>query len=298
MPKKHRVLLVSDMHYTTEETHAEMKRLDPTVNTSVAAGDAFGYTQREKIEKVYEAIVREHGISPLDAVLVLGDLSIDDYSFRNLPLNYCKKFKEDCMDRLPCPAYAIPGNHDSYPTEIWQEVFGYGRQFSVEVDDAVFLMMDVFADVPANSASGSHSTLFDEAFLRNALEAYKGKKIFLCAHHVSENLFTDETKRLIRESEDVVCLFRGHIHKNAVYDLGEDFGHKTLIDIGGYAYNGFCIEKRWTFNIFDFAWAWGYQILEWDEDSVHTYHLKPAMHYKAENGEFDVEETVSGECNF
>lgn len=297
MKKKHRVLLVSDMHYTTEETHAEMKKLDPAVNTSAAAGDAFGYTQREKIEKVYESIVREHEMSPLDAVLVLGDLSIDDYSFRNLPLNYCKKFKEDCMDRLPCPSYALAGNHDSYPNEIWEEIFGYGRQFEVELGDAVFLMMDTFNSTPANSASGSPCTPLDADFLRAALERHKGKKIFVCAHHIADKVFTDETKALVRDS-DILCFFRGHIHRNAIYELGEELGHKILIDIGGFAYDGKCIDKRWTFSIFDFAWAWGYQILEWDENGVHTYHVKPAMHYKAENGEFDVEETVSGVTNF
>lgn len=295
---KHRVLLVSDMHYTTEETHAEMKRIDPSVNTSVAAGDAFGYTQREKIEKVYESILREHETAPLDAVLVLGDLSIDDYSFRNLPTNYCKKFKEDCLDRLPCPSYAIPGNHDSYPEELWREVFGYGRQFAVELDGAVFLMMDVFNDTPANSASGSHATPLDADFLRESLSKYAGKKIFLCAHHVGESVFTEETKEILRNAEDLVCLFRGHVHKNAVIDLGDAVGHKTLIDIGGFAYDGKKVDNRWTFSIFDFAWAWGYQIVEWDDKSVHTYHVKPTMHYEAENGVFDVEETVSGVTDF
>lgn len=297
---RHRVLLVSDMHYTTEETYAEMKRIDPSVNTSAAAGNAFGYTQKEKIEKIYEAVLYEHQKSPLDAVLVLGDLSIDDYSFRNLPLNYCRKFKEDCMDRLPCPSYAIPGNHDSYPDEIWNEIFGYGRQFTVEIGDAVFLMMDTFAAFPANSASGSACTPLDANFLSTTLNTYKGKKLFLCAHHIGDKVFTEETKALIRDAESLICLFRGHTHKNAVYDLGKELGHKVLIDIGGYAYEGKCIEGRWTFSLFDFAWAWGYQIVEWDDktDSVHTYHRKPAMHYTAENGEFDVEETVSGVVDF
>ena len=52
MQPKHRVLLVSDMHYTTEETHDALKLICPTANTSAAAGDALGHTQREKIEKI------------------------------------------------------------------------------------------------------------------------------------------------------------------------------------------------------------------------------------------------------
>jgi len=294
---KHRVLLVSDMHYTTEETREELKKIDPTMNTSAAAGNAFGYTQREKIEKIYEAVIEENQKAPLDAVLVLGDLSIDDYSFRNLP-NYCQKFKEECMDRFPCPAYAIPGNHDSYPDEMWREVFGYGRQFAVEIDDAVFLMMDVFRSTPADSASGSPLTPLEASYLRQALAQYVGKKIFLCAHYFTERIFTEAAREIIFNSPDIVCLFRGHTHKNEVCWLGKEYNNKALIDIGGYAYNGFCIDKKWTFDIFDFAWAWGYQILEWEEDSIHTYHIKPALHYKAGNGEFDVKETISGITDF
>jgi DNA repair exonuclease SbcCD nuclease subunit len=38
------------------------------------------------------------------------------------------KFKEECMDRLPCPAYAIPGNHDSYSDSEW---FEFGKQSKI-----------------------------------------------------------------------------------------------------------------------------------------------------------------------
>ena len=109
---KQRFLLVSDMHYSVEETPEEYKKIYPNARASVASGNAFGKTQRQKIEKIYEDIMEEQRRSPLDAVLVLGDLSIDDYDYRQLPISYCKKFKEDCMDRLPVPSYAIPGNHE------------------------------------------------------------------------------------------------------------------------------------------------------------------------------------------
>ena len=102
---KKRILLVSDMHYTTDITPD--KNTDASVSVSLAAGDAFGFTQSRKIEKILRDITEENAREKLDMVLVLGDLSIDDYSFRNLPENYCKKFKEDCMDKLPCPSYAL-----------------------------------------------------------------------------------------------------------------------------------------------------------------------------------------------
>ena len=50
---KQRFLLVSDMHYTTEETAAELKLIYPDAKASVAAGNAFGKKQREKVEKIW-----------------------------------------------------------------------------------------------------------------------------------------------------------------------------------------------------------------------------------------------------
>lgn len=292
---KHRVLLVSDMHYTTEETPEEMARIDPAVKASVAAGDAFGHTQREKIAMVRDAILTEHEASPLDAVLVLGDLSIDDYDFRNLPDNYCRRFKEEVMDRLPCPAWALAGNHDSYPDEMWREVFGYGRQYALEIGGCVFLMADTFRETPAHGASGSPYTPLDTDFLREMTEKYTGKPLCLCAHHIKEDGESPQTREWIRTAP-VVCLFRGHTHHNGVIATGEEYGHKPLIDIGGYAYNGIRTpEGKWVFSRFDFSWAWGYQILEWEDegDRMLTYHVRPAYRYLAENGIFETVRTVS-----
>ncbi len=292
---KHRVLLISDMHYTTEETHAELKQKFPTANTSAAAGDALGHTQKEKIDLLREAILDEHEKAPLDGVLVLGDLSVDDYDFRNRPDNYCRRFRDEVMDRLPCPAWALAGNHDSYPDEMWREMFGYGRQFAVEIGGSVFLMADTFRETPAKGASGSPYTSLDTDFLRGVAERYAGKPLYLCAHHIAEGRESEEAMAWVRESA-AVCMFRGHTHRDGIIATDERWGHKPLIDIGGYAYNGICTpEKKWVFDRFDFSWAWGYQMLEWEDESetVLTYHVKPAYRYISSNGIFETVRTVS-----
>lgn len=292
---KQRFLLVSDMHYTTEETYEELKKIYPEAKASAAAGNAFGKTQRQKVEKVYEDILEEHRRSPLDAVLVLGDLSIDDYDFRQLPVSYCKKFKEDCLDRLPVPSYALPGNHDSWPNELWREMMGTDRQYVAEFGDSVFLMADTFASTPCsktNPGGGSPINFVDDEFLRESLEKYKGKKIFICAHYMDRVYVTEEGKRLIRESGSVVFMFRGHVHIHSVTDMGEECGNVPLVDIGGYGYSGQVMDGKYTFNIYDYAWAWGYQIVEVYDDKIRTYHVKTENRYVADNGVFDTEETV------
>ena len=294
---KQRFLLVSDMHYTVEESAEELKRRFPEARASAASGKAFGRSQREKIEKIYEDILAEHQRERLDAVLVLGDLSIDDYDYRRLPANYCKKFREDCMDRLPCPAYAIPGNHDSYPDEIWREIFGYGREYVLELGEAVFVMPDTFRAIPADSASGGGYTQADDGFLREALEKHRGKTVFVCSHYFDENpqselSFSEKTKELLRESKDVAALFRGHTH---VSGIREGIGDKPIIDIGGYGYEGQVVNGKYDFNVFDPRWAWGYQILELENGRVRTYHVRTAARYEATNGVFEVERAVEDE---
>lgn len=290
----YRFLLVSDMHYTTDITADEMKNIDPTVKPSAAAGDAFGFTQREKVDKITEAVLAEHAASPLDAVLVLGDLSIDDYNYRNLP-NYCRRFKEDCMALLPCPSYAIPGNHDSHPNEVWQEIFGYSREFTLKFGNIAFILLDNFNSVPAAGASGSAYTPTNVEFLKKELAALGDAKIFLCAHHVSEEKESEEFKRIVREDDRIIGMFRGHTHLNKII-RSEAFGEKPLIDIGGYAYMGRKIGDRYDFSIFDESWAWGYQTVEVFENKIKIRHVTPAILYRGSNGVFDVPYSTSDEC--
>ena len=243
-------MLVSDMHYTAEQAEIDIFKSKHSSNVSFAAGDAFGYTQSEKIGKILEATKNEHDYSPIDQVLILGDLSIDDYPFRALPYNYCQKFKAECMDMMPCPSCALPGNHDSYPNTEWRTVFGNDRQFSFEVDGIAFIMLDTFNQT-ANDPSGAPYTGADVSFIKERLKRYSGKKIFICAHYIDTENDTDEFYNLVRENKEVVALFRGHTHiSDVIYT--EKLGTKPLVDIGGYAYMGKrLLDGTYTFSIFD-----------------------------------------------
>lgn len=286
--KKSRILLVSDMHYTTELTYGEMKAINPGVNASIASGPLFGFTQKQKLDMVYDSIIREYEKEPLDLILVLGDLSIDDWNFRNLPDNYCKKFKDEYLARFPAPAFVLAGNHDSYPDEIWKDIFGTHRQHTVIFGDCAFIMLDVYPSPVASSASGSVYKGVDAAFLESEIEKNRDKKIFLCTHMFDENREPDEVKKLIRENQSVVCVFRGHTHNNDIIKLDAEYGGKYLFDIGGFAYNGMVVDGKYTFGMFDERWAYGYQILEINNSAAGTYHTKIALRYHAINGDFDV----------
>ena len=292
---KNRIIMLSDMHYTTQENYTELKQLYPEAKASVAAGDTLGHSQQEKIECILDDIGTFTANEPIDAILVLGDLSIDDYSFRNLPENYCEKFKKDCISHWSYPTYVIPGNHDSYPNDIWKDVFGYDRQYSFKLKDAAFIMLDTFNDCPAYTASGSAYTGVDIDFLKAELEKYPTEQIFLCSHFFKVSEFSDELNELLNSNNRIVCLFDGHTHKNRVF-TGLEKIKQPKINIGGYGYQG---EKRedgkWYFDRYDDDWAWGYEVLEWNDTEAHVYHVKPARRYVGFNGVFEHPYTIENE---
>ena len=81
-------------------------------------------------------------------------------------------------------------------------------------------------------------------------------------------------------------MFRGHTHNSTVLSP-EEMAYKVLVDIGGYAYDGDDSSGSWDFTQFNHNWAWGYQVLEWNETEAHIYHVKTPRLYTASNGTFN-----------
>lgn len=282
----HRVILVSDMHYASEESAADMQAKYPESNPSIASGETFGYTQAEKVQAILDDIDDFAERQPIDAVMVLGDLSLDDYGYRNLPVSYLKEVKKDFLDKLDFPWYAIAGNHDSYPNEEWKAIMGTDRQYSVKIGDAVFIMLDTFADELATGASGSPYVGVDVEWLEKELEKYPTETIFLCSHFYQPKEADFKFRKILRDNPRIVCMFRGHTHKNTVL-ASEYMNYKYLADIGGYAYDGDDSSGEWDFSQFHDNWAWGYQVLEWNDTEARIYHVKTPRSYTGSNGTFN-----------
>ena len=301
-----RVVMVSDLHYTTsmekEEYDEEYQIYDPNSffgkylahlnpNASWAAGNAFGYTQEEKIQAALDDI-HAYGASVnnnINAVMVLGDLTLDDYGYRNLVDNYLDDFKTDFLEKLNYARYAIAGNHDSYTDSEWEKAIGSKRQYSVEIEgsNAVFMMLDTFAAQHATGSNGSEYIGIDVEWLEAELAKYPTQNIFLCTHYYQEGVHPEKDaalNALMKQNSRIVSLFRAHSHKNTVKNPATLAG-APIVDIGGYAYNGQQEDNgSYDFNIFNKTWAWGYQVIEWNEDEVHIYHVKPARNYTDSTG--------------
>lgn len=284
--------MISDMHCSADVPPKEYEKMHPGARASAASGPLLGFTPSERMEKMISVIRKEHETAPLDALIIPGDLSIDDAPFRHLGTNWCEKCQKEYLSRLPAPTYVIPGNHDSYPEEVWRGIFGRSRQFSTVLDGCLFLLADTYRD-PAKDASGSPYTLLDLAWARGELEKHPGLPVFLIAHYFHPEKEPREFYDFLVENPRIVMLFMGHSHRFAVRRLPREAAEKPLVDIGAFSYYTRPTNGVWDFDIFHPEWRWGYQILELSEREATTYHIFPAVTYRARNGVFDCAEEVT-----
>lgn len=280
-----RILLISDMHYSADVAPAEFERQYPGSHASAASGPLLGFTPSERMENMLSAVWAEHKKAPLDAVIIPGDLSIDDYPFRHLPTNYCAEFRGKYLSRLPAPAFVIPGNHDSYPEELWRGIFGTSRQFSTVLDGCLFLLADTYRN-PAGDPSGSPYTPLDLAWAKQEMEKHPGLPVFLVAHYFRPEKEPRAFLDFLADNPRIVMLFMGHSHRFEVRHFPPEAGGKPLVDIGAYSYYTRPTNGVWDFHVFHPEWRWGYQILELSLAVAVTYHVFPEVTYHAHNGVF------------
>lgn len=294
----HRVILISDTHYMSNMSKAEYQAMYPESNPSAAFGDAFGYTQTEKMAAILEDVDTFTKREDVDGILVLGDLSTDDYGYANLPENYVQKFKDEVMEKFPCESWAIPGNHDSYPNDMWNEIFGYDRQYSVKIGDAAFIMLDTYQSGLAPSATGADYTGVDVEWLEEEIKKYPTEQIFLVGHYFDPNKSDYSFSKLLKENDRIVCMFMGHSHANELL-LPEGYANRFLVNVYGYAYKSEKLaDGTWHFDYFDEDYAWGFGVLEWNDTEANYYHVKFGRTYVGRNGTFDYAGGIHDQVTF
>lgn len=91
-------------------------------------------------------------------------------------------------------------------------------------------------------------------------------------------------------------MFDAHEHQNKINDT---LANCPIVNIGGYGYKGTNEAGESDYNYYDISYAWGYQVVEWNDEEVHIYHVKPARTYEASNGTIVIEEDIiEGERTF
>ncbi len=275
-----RVMILSDTHYYA---------------TSNISETLYGISREAKKNMIQQAIESEMSNRGLDAVLVLGDLATDNwYENSSNKTYYAKTFYDDVLSKYAgtIGIYVLAGNHDSFTNDKWKEMFGTDKQYSFTIGNKAFLMCDTFRETP--TASGAGYTGLDTEWFETQLALYQSYDIIVCSHYFTN---ADMTKiSNYAKNYSIVAVYHGHTHTYRV----DNFNGLYAINDGSFAYTASAtVNGSWVYldgtSVFGFLALtdlWGYSMLEWNSDTVVTYHTKVAMTYDATNTNITVEQNL------
>ena len=241
--------------------------------------DWNGVPNAERVAMFVEDVLAEYRRRPFEALLLLGDYSLDHWAWEiqgcylNDGFSYTEKFVKEYLSRLqvlPIEIRMIAGNHEQFGEENWRRITGHSRVEEYLCGGVRFLLLDTFAGNldPTEHSDGTY-TGADVAAIRRALAAHPDEKFVLCAHHFAPDRESEEFKQLMREEPRLLCLFGGHVHRSRVIPLGEEFGNKLLLYTGQFSYTG---PKHETVP----DSMWGFREVVLTEHTLDTAYLTPA----------------------
>lgn len=245
-----RLVLVTDIHNCHANWHA------PTP---------------QRLETLVEALCHEHGRRPYDAILALGDYSLDFWLWNeggsylwDPPVSNTEGFVREYVPRLPAEIFMIPGNHEQYGEGSWRRITGRPREFALVYGERVFLMLDTFGGGldPTENHDGVYTGIRTE-LLSAVLTDYPDREIILCAHDLIPELESEAARRLILENPRILCAFTGHTHRDNVRLLPAAWRHLPVFYCGDFSYT--CKQGKEK--------NWGYRLLETAGEGISTEYV-------------------------
>lgn len=237
----------------------------------------YNITAEERMNRVVDWIIEENNKTPLDFVIHTGDFTSENLFNKNNDPDFLKIFYNSFVSQIPCPFYAVPGNHEGHNNEEFKDVTGVPRQYTVEFGDIVLIVLDTF-NLPTTTGSGGSYKPVDVEYLRSvlALDEKNEKKYILFSHYFQESSETTEFKNIVENDDRILYLVQGHTH---MYEI-QDFAGKKLITGGN--------VSVWLINgigtrTYDAENTWGYVIHELTEDGMTVQHIQPAGVYFYDN---------------
>jgi len=270
MNERIRIIIMSDIHYCEDGW--------------------YGVTQQIKRDWLCADLQREYETDPYDALLLLGDYSLDHW-FWNTKGTYLTKgvsntklFKEQCLDKIAPSGVSvrmIPGNHEQYGHALWKELTGFERNSYLVCGPILFVLLDTFGGYldPTEHSDGTY-TGANVAQIRELMTRFPDKKVILCAHWFDMEAESEEFRDLLKSEDRILCLFCGHKHRSKVEYTDEACGKKPIIHSGNYSYSGESNAVR-CLN--------GYRELVITEDGISSKYILPAHTYTIENVTFTTE---------
>lgn len=229
-------------------------------------------TSQERLELLCEALNREYAFGEFDAILALGDYSLDFWVFGvggsylwNPPISRTKQFVENYVPKMPTDFYMIPGNHEQYGHDAWQKICGRPREYVLLYGEYVIAMLDTFGGEldPTEHSDGCYTGI-NAQLLSQVLEDYPDRKIILCAHDILIGKESEEARQLICKEKRILCAFAGHTHRENVRLLPDQWRNLPVFYCGNFSDCGGPQKKK----------NWGYRILELANGRFFTEYMR------------------------
>lgn len=250
----------------------------------------FGRDPEVAMECLSEDLGAEYEKAPYDALLLLGDYSLDHWAWQTkgtylgAGVSNTKAFVEKYLPRLlkkGVEVRMIPGNHEQYGDELWNAFTGHKRQEHIVLGDILFILGDAYgADLdPIEHSDGTYVGA-DVEKIRALMAEYPDKKVILCAHWFDVTRESEDFRRLLCEEERILCLFCGHNHKSIIMNTGDGAGNKPILCTGHYSYSG---------EVNNILCPPGYRVLEFDESGLACKYVAHSHAYQIEGVSFTTE---------
>ena len=217
---KYRVLLTSDIHCTDLE-------------------DWYGVRDEERMQRWLEDVLAEHARHPFDLILIPGDISLDFHAGRtpfDKGFSTSYLFMKMYASRLPAGVSVLvsPGNHDTFPEEIWQKIAGNGCQCHAVLGNHTFVMLHNFCGGETEDYDGYTQT--DVGYIRTLLEKYPENHVWLVSHYYDLERESEDFRKLVAEDDRIKGLFMGHTHEHQLIPMGPAWGNKLIAQTGNYSF--------------------------------------------------------------
>ena len=269
--QEYRIVLCSDLHCT---------HVSPM----------YDIDYRDRMRLWVETVKREHASHPIDLLLILGDVSLDYWSVRDLGTFLAEghsssfEFVRDYLSEVPkeIPTLMIPGNHEPYSAENWKKLTGFDRTGHFALGKNLFILLDNYAGSldPKTQEDGVYSVSNVEE-IKRLMAQYPEHDVYLCAHYFDIDNESDSFRTLLRENDRIKCLFAGHTHVSSVIKLGAEWGNKAICQTGHYSNSA----DR-TNSLADF---WGFRELLIRNDGISTKYVIAENHVNLDGRYFDIE---------
>lgn len=219
-------------------------------------GFSGDYSPNTHVSQLFDAIRTENEIKKLKAVFIVGDLisNTESYNFKS----YAKKFVNSIKE-MGIKVFVLHGNHDCWSPDDFREQFENSMDFVVNTPNLRYECVNTWG---TDYYTGDLNLItadmkdVDENVAQYMLSTRDSKPTIVVSHYP-----TSKTNFMSLLTDDVICLFGGHVHSPKV----SDFNGKTLYLDGSISTIGDGTQYR-TF-----------RILECSGGNITTYVVAPKL---------------------